>query len=449
MEVLVLLIISFCLLMFAVLKNLFIGYPLIICWSMFLFFSLKKGFTFKEVLGMSYEGGKKSFVILKILILIGAVISIWMASGTIPSIVYYCLKYITPSTFLLSAFLICCMMSFLIGTALGTVSTIGIPLIILARSGNVSLNMAAGAIIAGAYFGDRCSPMSSSAVLVASLTKTNLFINIKNMLRSSIIPFLLSIVFYYLLSQYRPLEIINNNLSFELAKTFRIGIVMLVPAFIIILMSLFKVRMQISMLISVLCAIILSIFLQKYQLGQILKYAFWGFQLDNGSLQSIIRGGGIFAMLKTSLVIFTSCSLAGIFEGIRIFDRLKNYLLELNLSGDRLFAATSIVSTIAAAFGCTQTIAMIITNEIMGVCYDKEDNYSFSLDLENSGILISALIPWNIAALVPTTTMNVSTAGFLPYAFYIYALPIIYYIQTKYFKKPRGCSFNSIIKAAK
>lgn len=432
MEVILLMVLSICLLMLSVIKNVFIGYPLIVCWLLFLIYALKKGYKFKDILFMSYEGGKKAFIVINILLLIGAVISLWMISGTIPSLVYYCLKYISPSSFLLSAFLISCVMSFLIGTSLGTVSTVGVPLIILAKSGNINLNMVAGAVMAGAYFGDRCSPMSSSAVLVANLTQTHLFTNIKNMLRTSILSVLLSIIFYGILSQNYPLQIMNNSLPLELTETFKIGVVLLIPALIIIILSLLKVRIQITMLISILVAFILSLTVQKVQLKEILYAAFWGFHLDHGALQNIMKGGGIFPMLKTTLVIYISCSLAGVFEGIQVFDRLKNSLLKMELEREKRFSATLIVSTIAAAFGCTQTIAVIITSEIMKVCYGRGENEQFSLDIENSGILVSALIPWNIAALVPTTTMNVSTAGYIPFAVYLYILPLVYLIATRF-----------------
>lgn len=430
------LLISFCLLIYSVLENVFIGYILIACWLMFALIALKRGYKLKVIAKMSLDKTKQSFVVLKMFVLIGAVIGTWMASGTIPAIVYYCLKYIMPYPFVLSTFLICCIMSFLIGTSLGTVSTVGIPLMIIARSGNINLNITAGAIMAGAYFGDRCSPMSSSAALVSNLTKTNIFINIKNMIYSSITPFLLSVAFYYTLSRIHPLKVINNNLSGEILKTFNIGFVMLLPAIIILILSLCKVKIYLSILISILSASILAVLFQNHQLIQVLQYIVFGFKLNKpGPLQAIIQGGGIVSMLKASIVIIVSFSLAGIFEGIKMFDYSKKLLLNFRLTRSGLFGVTTIVSLITAAFGCNQSIAAVMTKEIMNESYEinnNSDNYLFALDLENSGILISALIPWNIAALVPTTALNVSTTGYVPFAFYLYITPIVYFIYSKY-----------------
>jgi NhaC family Na+:H+ antiporter len=430
MEIYIGLPISFCLLIFSVFRNIFIGYTLITCWVLFALISLKKGYALKEIARMSFNGCRQSFVVLRILILIGAAIGIWMAAGTIPTIVYYSLRLtpLIPYTFALAVFVICCLTSFLIGTSFGTVGTVGIPLMIIARSGHANLNIIAGAIIAGAYFGDRCSPMSSSAYLVANLTRTNIFINIKNMLRSAIIPLLLSFAFYYTLSVYHPLQAINNSLAGALAKAFNIQLIMLLPAIIILVLSLCRVSIDISILTSILSAAVLGVLFQNHQWQQVFHYIIFGFRINTpGPLQNIITGGGIVSMLETCLVVFVSCSLAGLFEGIKMFEGLKNTLSSRHLTRHGLFGATSIVSVITAAFGCSQTVSVVMTKEIVKDCYNDLDNYQLALDLENSGIILSAIIPWNIAALMPTTALNVGTAGYIPYAFFIYILPITYF----------------------
>jgi Na+:H+ antiporter, NhaC family len=409
--------------------NLFVGLLLIACWLIFATISIRRGHDIKSIFKMSYTGGKKSLVVVKILLLIGAVTGAWMVSGTIPGIVYYSLELIRPDTFVLLTFLICCAASFLLGSATGTASIVGLPLIIIARGGNVNLNLAAGAIIAGVYFGDRCSPMSSSAALVSNLTGTNLFTNIKNMLYSSFIPFILSLGFYYEFSRLNPLKMVNSNLTSEILKTFKIEYLVLVPVLVILVFSLCKISIQYAMLLSVLVASVIAVFVQGYQPLQVLNNILFGFRLNNHSLlQNIIEGGGITSMLMTCFVVFTACSLAGILEGIRAFDGIKNLLVNMKLTGPLLYGLTTVISTMTAAFGCTQSIAVVMTDEIMKDCYKKEENYQFALDIENSCILTSALIPWNIAALLCTATLSVSMYGFVPYAFYLYMFPIVYFL---------------------
>jgi Na+:H+ antiporter, NhaC family len=430
MDIYIGLIFSFMIIIFGVLRNVFVGFLLIACWIIFASLSIKRGYTIKNILTMSYTGGKKSLVVVKTLLLIGAVTGAWMASGTIPGIVYYCLKLIHPDTFILFTFLICCASSFLLGSSTGTASIVGLPLIIIARSGNVNLNITAGAIIAGVYFGDRCSPMSSSAALVSNLTDTNLFINIKNMLKSSIIPFLMSIGFYYEFSKLNPLKVVDIDLTKEILSSFKIEYLILIPALVILVFCFLKIKIRYAMVLSMLTAAILGIFVQGHAPLKVLNYILFGFILDNHNiLQNIIKGGGVASMLKTSFVVFIACDLAGIFEGMQIFEGIKTKLANMKLTGSLLYALTTLISTITAAFGCTQSIAVIMTDEIMKDCYKKEENYQFALNIENSCILTSALIPWNIAALICTTTLNVNMYGFVPYAFFLYIFPLVHFLH--------------------
>ncbi|MHC1719851.1 MAG: Na+/H+ antiporter NhaC family protein [Clostridiaceae bacterium] len=429
------LLISFCLLIYGAFKNIPIAYMIVICWCIFAVVCLRKGFKIKEILGVSYEGAKRSFVVLRLLVLIGALMASWLSCGTISAIVYYCSKLIMPETFILSTFLICAITSFLMGSALGTSTIVGIPMMIIARSGNVDLNMMAGAVVAGAYFGDRCSAVSSSAALVAALTSTNLFTNIKNMLTTAIVPFLLAVAAYGALSFYHPLLAMNSALANELLTEFHIQPVMLAPAAIIALLSLLKIPIHISIPVSILSAVLVSFFFQKYQADQIVYQLIYGFRMADGDLlRNIIKGGGILSMIKTCLLVFVSCALARIFDEIRIFDGIKKVLLRKQLQRHNLFGFTAVISIITAAFGCNQPISCVMTSEIMREGYRKIDNSMFALDLENSSVILSALIPWCVTPLVVTSTMDIGMTGYVPFGFYLYFLPITYFIYLKFFK---------------
>lgn len=433
-------IVAFLFLIFGVIKNIFIGYMLMICWGIFALIALRRGKNFKDILDMSYKGSKQAFVVLQIFLIIGAVIGSWLCSGTIPTMVVYCLEYVKPHLFVIAAFGMSCLTSFLIGTSFGTASVVGIPLMIMARSGSINLNIVAGAIISGIYFGDRCSPMSSSAALTANLTHTDIFENIKNMIKTSLIPFTIAIGFYYFLSITHPLNILDNSIMIEIKNTFDIRWIMLIPAAIILVLSLCKVKIKVSMIISVVAAAILAVIYQGYSLQDIFKFIFVGFKLeDNTLLQGVIKGGGVVSMLKAAIVVFISCAMSGILNGINALDKLKKKLLDMKLQGAKLFGATAVMSMATGSFGCNQSISVVLINDIMSDCYS--DNYRLALDIENSAILTAALIPWNIAAFFPTTALGVNPIGYLPYAIYLYTLPVIYFFTYKFFKvKKENCS---------
>lgn len=433
MDIIIGMLVTFSILLFSINKGIFVGIPLVIGLFIFTFISWRRGFSLQDICTMSYAGGKKAVVVLKTFILIGAITALWMAAGTVPAIVYYGIKLMNPSYFILYAFLISSLVSFLLGTSLGTVSTVGLALIVMAKGGNVDLNIAAGAIIAGAYFGDRCSPMSSSANLVANLTETNIFTNIRNMVSSSAIPFIISIVLYTLFSLKQPLRFAGSSIDSDILNSFHINWLVLLPAILIVIFSVFKVNVKSSMLFSIFIAAMLSIFIQHHNMMDIINYLFFGFYLNpDNPLHSIIKGGGILSMWQAALVVYVSCSLAGIFDGTNMLNSVDKILARARTRAE-LFVYTTAVSIVTAAFGCNQSIATVLTNQLMTNTYKEKniDKYTLALDLENTGIVLSALIPWNIAAFVPTTTMDVSPVGFVPYAFYLYLLPLVCLVRLK------------------
>lgn len=433
MDIIVSMIVIFYVLIFSAYKGIFVGYSLLLALCIFSFISWKREFLLSDIIKMSINGGKKSLVVLKIFFLIGCITGIWMASGTVPAIIYYGIKYMNPNFFILYAFIISCVVSFLLGTSLGTVSTVGVALILMAKAGDINLNMASGAIIAGAYFGDRCSPMSSSANLVANLSDTNLYTNIRNMFKTSILPFILSIIIYLIFSLQEPLSFTQNSMNTEISAIFKINLITLLPAAIILIFSLFKIDVKLSMLFSIILASAIAIVLQQYSIMEVLKFIILGFQLDSSShLQNVLKGGGLISMWKASLVIFISCALSGIFDGTNMLKSIEHILLKAK-TRYTLFIYTAITSIVTAAFGCNQSISTVLTHQLMSKSYkDKNiDKYELAVDLENTGVVLAALIPWNVAALVPTMTMGVSSTGFIPYAFYLYLIPII---NALYFK---------------
>ncbi|WP_010299313.1 Na+/H+ antiporter NhaC family protein [Clostridium senegalense] len=426
MDIILAMLFTFFILILSVYKGIFVGFPLLLGFLIFAFISFKKGFMIKDIFKMSVAGGKKAIVVLNVFVLIGCITGIWMASGTVPAIIYFAIKYMNLNFFILYAFLISCIVSFLLGTCFGTVSTVGVALMLMAKNGNANINIVAGAIIAGSYFGDRCSPMSSSANLISNLTETNLFINVRNMFKTSLLPFILCVIFYTILSIKHPLNLTQSNMDVEILNTFTINWIILLPAILILFFSLFKVNVKISMLVSILSACIIAIIFQHYTLVQVFKFIVLGFNLDShNSLQNIFKGGGIISMCKAAFVVFISCALAGIFNETNMLSNIEVILTKAQTRCS-LFIYTTITSIFTAAFGCNQSIAIVLTHQLMDKSYETKniDKYKLAIDLENTAVLLSALIPWNIAAFVPTTTMDVSGVGFMPFALYIYLVPL-------------------------
>ncbi|MUL34903.1 sodium:proton antiporter [Gloeocapsopsis sp. AAB1 = 1H9] len=430
MDLIVTILVSFLCIIISLTKGYFIGYPLFLSLAIFTIILWRRGFTLKTLLTLAIKSSQKSFSVINILLLIGAVTAVWMAAGTVPALVYYGIQFLNPRYFILSAFILTSMVSVLLGTSFGTVSTIGVALIIMARESNVNSHIVAGAIIAGAYVGDRASPMSSSANLVATITRTKLYVNLKNMAITGWLPLLAASFIYLVLSISNPVSATDNILLNEIPQFFSINLYVLLPALVILFLSLFQVEVKLTLLLSIVTSLVIGITLQKYSIFQLINYAVFGFELDTTTaLTPILKGGGIISMLKVSLVVIISTALAGIIAGTRILEFVEVFLNKAKTRSS-LFLGTIIVGIAAAAFGCTQTIAILLTQQLVQESYQnkKLDNYQLAVDLENTVVVLSPLVPWNIAGLVPATIL-MTDLGFIPYAFYLYLLPLFSLMQ--------------------
>ena len=179
-------------------------FALLLGYVIFALYAIRKGFSLPEVLGMSAQGVPAAKNILTTFVLIGILTSLWRAGGTIPAIVCYSVRVMEPRLFLVCSFLLNCLVSFLTGTAFGSAATMGAVCMTMAAALGADPLMTGGAILSGVYFGDRCSPVSTSALLVADLTGTDLFGNIRQMLRTCLVPFALAAGLYLLFGLSSP-----------------------------------------------------------------------------------------------------------------------------------------------------------------------------------------------------------------------------------------------------
>ncbi|MDD4503215.1 MAG: Na+/H+ antiporter NhaC family protein [Clostridiaceae bacterium] len=423
----------FILLMLSVYKGIGIYYPLFAGLVVIIVIAYKRGFKLKELIKMVLNGARKSFIIINIFVLIGAITAVWRASGTVAYVVYYGIRFMDPNYFILHAFVLCCVVSFLLGTALGTVGTIGMILMVMVKGGDLNINLVAGAIIAGSYFGDRCSPMSSSANLVAAITDTNLYTNVRNMFRTSMIPFIISIIIYGILSFQNPLYIGESEISTEIMKTFNLNWIVVFPAVIILVLAAFRVEVKRSMLISIVSGVVVAVLIQKELIVDMVRYIAIGYSMNEQSfLGDIIEGGGIASMLSVTLVILLSFALSGVFEGTSLLKDVEVYIYRLG-GKIGIFPTMIVTSILAASFGCSQTLAIMLTYQLVKNMYDSAaiDKYELAVDIEDTVIVISALVPWNIAGAVPAAALT-ADSSYTIYSYYLYLLPLASLIAKKF-----------------
>ena len=406
-------------LIFCLLLKLSVVYALIIGYMIFVIYGLIKGHNLIVLIKKSFEGVLTVKNILLVFILIGMITALWRASGTIAFIVYMGSKLISPSILILLTFLLCAILSVLIGTSLGTAATMGVICASIGKAMGVNPYYIGGAVLSGIYFGDRCSPMSTSALLISELTKTNLYTNIKLMIKTSIIPFIVTCLFYLFLGFKSKVSNISVDVTEIFKQNYNLNIIVIIPAILIIILSILKINVKKTMLVSIVISFIIAMFIQRDSIVALINYCIFGYHHSNERLNLMMKGGGILSMVNVSLIVGISSSYSGIFKETKMLVSLKKHLKDFSKKTSSYFVIF-LSSIISGAIACNQSLGTILTNELCGELVEKQ---KMAIILENTVILLVGLIPWNIAMDVPLKTLDVGIMSGL-FAFYLYFLPL-------------------------
>lgn len=400
--------------------------------ALFAAVGLKRGYKMQEIAAFAWKKGKTSLVVVPVLLLIGTVTGLWRGCGTISYFLYHGLRSISPQWFLLMTFLLCAVLSFALGTSFGVVGTGGVVFITMARSGGVSLALTAGAIISGAYFGDRCSPMSSCASLVATCTETELYGNVKEMLRTGILPTVLTAVIYAVLSLRNPITVLDGAVLDALTDGFTLHWVLLLPALLMLALPLAKAPVKWAMAASSAVALVLAVLLQGMSAAEALHCAIFGYEPE-GALAAILSGGGMVSMCKSAAIVFSTSLYAGILDGIHALSGAEA-LVEKLVQKVGLFPGTAIVSIVTGCFFCNQSVIVVMGEQLMAPHYRHAGHspMELAMDLANSGVMLAGLIPWAIACSVPLSMLGVGVET-LPWCLLLYLTPICYLFTRRFF----------------
>lgn len=391
-----------------------------------------RGHSLRVIGRMILDGAKTSKNILIVFFLIGILTALWRDCGTIPTIISYTVGLINPGSFILMTFLLNCLVSFLIGTSFGSAATMGVICMTMGTAMGVNPVIAGGAMLSGVLFGDRCSPVSTSALLVSELTGTSIYENIKAMFKTAAIPFAATVIIYAVSGFLTDTAEVSTDIAALFAKEFTVTPLALIPAAVILVLSLFKVKTRISMLLSIISAFFVSLLVQKTELTALLECMVTGYKAESSQLSAMLDGGGITSMVRVLLIVCISSAYSGIFNQTGMLVALKEKLERL-AEKTNAFAVTVLVSIFTSMISCNQTLAIILTENLCDEL--NKEKKSFAVELENSVVVIAPLIPWSIAGAVPLTSAGAPTESLL-FAFYLYLIPL-YTLSLKVIKNKR------------
>jgi NhaC family Na+:H+ antiporter len=384
-----------------------------------------------------------------ILTAVGAMIGAWMYSGTIPMMIYYGIMVIHPDYIVVSSFLIASVISTVTGTSWGSVGTVGVALIGIAAALGAPLPLTAGAIVAGAYFGDKMSPLSDSTNLAALVTGANLYEHIRHLLYTTMPIFALSLVLYTTLghgggaSYVQPAGLDANLRTLE--AMYRFGPAsfwLLLPAILVIAGSVLKLPTVPTMLASAALALVLGVVVQGFapvagvtalvdgfNVSMVqAKLSAAGIAAPGPDVARLLNRGGMVSMMNTLLIVFCAFGFAGIASKAGMLDTLLRAVTErVTLRRGPLILSTVLSCVgIGLATGASY-LCLIIPAEMFGAAYRKAGLHAVNLSrtVEDAGTVLVPIIPWSMAGIYMSTQLGVPVLDYAPYAFLCYGCMIL------------------------
>lgn len=375
----------------------------------------------------------KAMPAILIMLCVGILIGAWIASGTIPMVIYYGLKLISPRFFLVTACFVCSLVSIATGTSWGTIGTLGVAFIGIAMGLGIPLGPAGGAIVAGAYFGDKMSPFSDVTNLAPVAAGSNLFDHIKHMMWSATPAWLIGLFVYFLIGlNYSGKSVESESMTLimqTLKNNFNFNIVLLLPMFIVLFFAATKKPTIPGMLLSSLIAGTLAVIYQHASIQEISEALNTGYAANTGVAQvdQLISRGGMMGMMETQLVAFTAFSFGGIMQQTGMLSVILDKVMKLAKKVSSIVLTTISVSVVTALITGSSYLSMIIPGELLSPIYKKKGLAAKNLSriIEESGAIIVPLIPWSMAGVYITGTIGVSTFAYLPWAIMNYLSVII------------------------
>ena len=405
-----------------------------------------RGLTWAEVQESMVSGIKVGLGPILILLAVGGLIGSWMIAGTVPAMIYYGVSILNPSIFFAAAAIICALASISIGSSWTVAGTLGIGLIGIADSYGLSPAVAAGAIISGAYFGDKLSPLSDTTNLAAACTSVDLFAHIRHMLWTTVPAFCVALLFFSLIpsgAATAPEQI--AELRAAISQEFNVGVGVLIPLAVMIGLIWKRVPAYPAIMLATLAGILTALTLQadvvrKFALMAnpestmpvvegLWRTLFDGFEgtTTNEELNRLISKGGIASMLNTVWLIVSALAFGGVLERTGILKQILDSVLTLVKSTGDLVAATVTGGFITNILAADQFLAIALPGRLFSSTYDDRglSRENLSRTLEDSATMTSALIPWNTCGAYMAATLGVATFDYAPYAIFNLACPLI------------------------
>lgn len=411
-----------------------------------------QGYRWKDIESGAFHVLHVAMPSIATLILVGMLVSTWIASGTVPLLIYYGLELIDPVWFLAASMLLCSVVSLSIGSSWTTVGTVGLALVGIGTAFGIPLYWTAGAVVSGAFFGDKISPLSDTTNLAAAVTETNVFAHIRNMMPTTVPAMLIAFVIYLLVggqssvdaAQLEQIRLFKEGLS----SHFDMGFLPLIPLLVVMALAFFKVSPLPALFTGFVLGGLVAFINYDYNLNQLLTFAHSGFTISSGTeaLDSLLNRGGVTSMTWVVTLMMFALAFGGALERTRCLESVVSSIMRLSKSFRGLQTNAILTSVATNAVSGDVYLSIALPGRMYGPEYDRlgYSRLNLSRAIEEGGTLVSPLIPWNAGGAFVIGTLGLTVVSgdysnllYAPLAFACWLSPVIgiLYAQTGWFSK--------------
>lgn len=402
------------------------------CLLVILLIGLLRGVGWKKSEEGMIKGIQSGIQPVVILGLIGMLIGAWMSSGTIPTIMTYALTIINPDYLLITSLFSCMVISSLVGSSFTTVSTIGVALMGAGIAIGLPIEWVAGAIISGACFGDKMSPMSDTTNFASGVAKVDLFTHIRHMSLTTIPSILITTVIFFILGRMAPIDVTSLSemkiMVLAIESQVQVSSLTLLSPIIVIVLAIKRIPVIPSLIIGIVTAAITAVSIQGISFSQFLHVLQNGtsFSIENEQISNMLNRGGLQSMMWSISLILIAFAFGGLLDSLKIIPTLLSGLIDRIHSKGQLILSTASSSLGVNLLTGEQYLSILIPGQSFKSLYEdmKLDRKYLSRTLEDAGTLINPLIPWGVSGAFFAQTLGVPVLAFLPFAFFLYLSPV-------------------------
>ena len=402
--------------------------------------------SYKKMLEEVSENLKSTSGALLILLMVGALSGTWLVSGIIPTMIYYGLQLLNPTFFLVTSVLICAIISIATGSSWTTSATVGIALIGIGETLGISLGMTAGAVLSGAYFGDKMSPLSDTTNLAPAMAGAQLFEHIKYMAITTVPTFIITLFLFLIIgfnAEINGTPDISNKLE-AINQAFNISPLLLLIPVILVILIVKKTPPLVALLTGTLLAALASILAQPHILMSIAESEIFNFETaykgvmqsitvdtnietSSADLNDLFSSGGMKGMMDTIWLIICAMVFGGVMDAIGALSKISKTLLTLASSTFGLFASTVASCLALNVTASDQYLALVVPGKMFKKAYEDKGlaPENLSRTLEDSGTVTSVLVPWNTCGAYQSSVLGVHVTDYFIYAFFNWISPFM------------------------